>query len=144
MIIRSPGVFSNTCTTIGIRMPKVPQEVPVAKARKQATRKIMAGSMFTRPEAEDFTISATNSSAPRLSVMLFKVHAKVRIRIAGTMDLKPSGIHAIQSLKDNTFRTRYKSTVITRPKKLPSTSPTDASLWEKAVTKSVPSKKPPV
>ena len=86
-------------------MPKVPHEVPVANARKQATRNIIAGSIFTSPSAEDFTISATNSAAPRLSVILFKVHAKVRIRIAGTMDLNPSGIHAIQSRKDSTLRT---------------------------------------
>ena len=31
--------------TMGIRMPKVPQEVPEAKARIQATTKITAGSI---------------------------------------------------------------------------------------------------
>ena len=31
--------------TMGIRMPKVPQEVPEAKARTQATTKMTAGSM---------------------------------------------------------------------------------------------------
>ena len=30
-------------TTMGIRIPKVPQEVPVAKEIPQATRKIIAG-----------------------------------------------------------------------------------------------------
>ena len=90
---------------MGIRIPKVPQEVPVAKARKHATMKIIAGSIFTSPSAEDFTSSATNSAAPRLSVILFKVHAKVRISIAGTMDLKPSGIHAMQSRNGSTLRT---------------------------------------
>ena len=86
----------------------------------------------------------TNTDAPRLSVMAFNVQAKVRIRIAGTIALNPSGIHAIQSLKFITRRIRYKTIVITSPKKLPSTSPTDASLCENAVTKSVPLKKPPV
>ena len=33
-----------TLVTMGSRMPKVPQEVPVEKARPQATRKMMAGS----------------------------------------------------------------------------------------------------
>ena len=42
MIISSlPG--ENTVSTMGIRMPKVPQEVPVAKAMPQATRKKTAG-----------------------------------------------------------------------------------------------------
>ena len=53
IIIRFPGVFSNTCTTMGIRIPKVPQEVPVAKAKKHATMKIIAGSIFTSPSAEE-------------------------------------------------------------------------------------------
>ena len=33
----------NTAMQIGIRIPKVPHDVPVAKARKAATRKMMAG-----------------------------------------------------------------------------------------------------
>ncbi len=45
-------------------------------------------------------------AAPRLSVIAFKVHAKVRIRIAGTMALKPSGRQPIQSLKLKTLRIR--------------------------------------
>ena len=32
--------------TIGIKIPNVPQEVPVAKARPSATRKNIAGSMI--------------------------------------------------------------------------------------------------
>ena len=39
----SPG---KTAVTMGIRMPKVPQLVPVAKASTQATRKMTAGSML--------------------------------------------------------------------------------------------------
>ena len=34
MIMRSGLLFSNTATTIGIRIPKVPQDVPVAKCQK--------------------------------------------------------------------------------------------------------------
>ena len=33
-------------STIGIRIPKVPQDVPVAKEIKQATIKIIAGKKF--------------------------------------------------------------------------------------------------
>ena len=64
--------------------------------------------------------------------------------MAGTMALKPSGRQAIKSRNFITRRIKYSTTVITRPKKPPSARPTEASLWEKAVTKSVPSKKPPV
>ena len=87
---------------------------------------------------------ATYSAAPKLSVIAFKVQAKVRIRMAGTMALKPSGIQDMHSLNFMTRRTRYKRMVNTRPKKLPIARPWEASLLEKAVTKSAPSKKPPV
>ena len=96
----------NTATTMGIRIPKVPQEVPVAKARQHPTRKTMAGRKFIRLLALDCTRSATNTSAPRLSVMAFSVQAKVRIRIAGTMALKPSGIQLMHSLNLVTRRIR--------------------------------------
>ena len=38
--------------TMGIRMEKVPQLVPVAKARNTATRKIITGSRYCRAAAE--------------------------------------------------------------------------------------------
>ena len=97
-------LLENTLTTIGIRIPKVPQEVPVANASPQPTRKIKAGSRFNRPFAQPPIIEATYSAAPKLSVIAFKVHAQVRIRIAGTMDLKPSGIQDIHSSKRMTRR----------------------------------------
>ena len=50
-IIISWGLeFINTFTTMGIRIPKVPQEVPVENARKHATRKIIAGRKFRSEE----------------------------------------------------------------------------------------------
>ena len=49
MVIRVGLVAWNASTTIGIRIPKVPQEVPFANARKQPTRKMIAGSRFTIP-----------------------------------------------------------------------------------------------
>ena len=46
---------------------------------------------------------ATYSAAPRLSVIAFNVHANVRIRIAGTMALNPSGTQDMDSLNLSTF-----------------------------------------
>ena len=106
-IIISWGLeFSKTATTIGIRIPKVPHEVPVEKARKHPTRKIMAGRKTISPLALCSMAEATNSAAHRLSVIAFKVHAKVRIKIAGTMALKPEGRQSIHSLKVSTFLIR--------------------------------------
>ena len=144
IIIKVGSEFANTATTIGIRIPKVPQDVPVAKARKHPIKKIIAGSRLIKLPATDFTAFATNSAAPRLSVIAFRVHAKVRIRIAGTMALKPSGIHAIQSLKDITLRNIYTITIIIRAQILPMPSPTEASELENASTRFAPPKNPPV
>ena len=144
MIIIVSFFPSNACTTIGIRIPNVPQLVPVANARKHPTRKMIAGRRFTIPSALPATMPATYSAAPRLSVIDFSVHAKTRIRIAGTIALNPSGRHAIHSSNFSTRLTRYSTIVITKAKKLPYTSPWEASLPENASTKPTPSKNPPV
>ena len=89
---------------IGIRIPNVPQEVPVANARKQATTKIIAGSIILSPAAEPSTRPATNSFAPRLSVIALSVHANVKIKIAGTIALNPSGTQSMLALKESTLR----------------------------------------
>ena len=106
IIISFGSDFSKTATTMGIRIPKVPQLVPVEKARKQPTRKMMAGSRFIRPPAAFSIAAATKAAAPRLSVIAFSVHAKVSIRMAGTIALKPFGRHAMQSVKPSTLRTQ--------------------------------------
>ena len=49
---------------------------------------------------------ATNIAAPKLSVIALRVHAKVRIRMAGTIALKPEGRHSIHSVKERTLRHR--------------------------------------
>ena len=59
MTISSWLLLANTETTIGIRIPNVPQEVPVANDRKQPTRKINAGRRFIRLPAQDSIRSAT-------------------------------------------------------------------------------------
>ena len=105
IIIIVLSVPENVLTTIGIRIPNVPQLVPVANARNIATRNIMAGRKLSRLPEAPFTRPATYSLAPKLSVILLSVHAKVRIRIAGTIALKPSGMQANDSLNGRTFLT---------------------------------------
>ena len=104
----------NTLTTIGIRIPKVPQLVPVAKARNTDTRKIRAGRrLISAPfSAKVSTTLATYSFAPRESVMALSVQAKVRIRIAGTILLNPSGRDVIHSVKERTLVARKNTIVI--------------------------------
>ena len=63
MIIISGLDFSNTATTIGIRIPKVPHEVPVANAITAPITKIIAGRKFISPPAELLTIADTNTDA---------------------------------------------------------------------------------
>lgn len=100
MVISLPKPLK-AAITIGMRIPKVPQEVPVANERPTAMRKMMAGSRLTKEAAEVLTMSAIKIFAPRLSVMPFSVQAKVRMRIAGTMALKPSARrHAGRELDD--------------------------------------------
>ncbi len=56
----------NTGMTMGSRMVKVPQEVPVAKPRNAAIRNTTAGRKFFRPGPNLDTRSATNSGAEGL------------------------------------------------------------------------------
>ena len=135
---------ANASTTIGMRIPNVPHEVPLANASTHATKKMIAGKKLIKEAALPLTSASTYGAAPRLSVIAFKDHAIVRIRIAGTIALKPSGRHPIHSLKERTFLAMYKMIVITQPKKLPYARPTDASQPEKASIIPTPSKNPPV
>ena len=84
--------------TIGIKIPKVPHDVPVEKESTQATRKIIAGRKLARPAAAEFIRPSTYSAAPKSPVIFLRAVAKVRIKIAGTIALKPFGIQAIASL----------------------------------------------
>ena len=85
-------------------MPKVPQEVPEAKARITATTKITAGSMLYRPVAAPSMTLCTKSAAPSIPVMLFRETARVRMVMAGTMEMKPLGTHSMAALKVMTRR----------------------------------------
>ena len=90
--------------TMGMRMPKVPQEVPEAKARMQATTKMTAGSMLYRLWEAPIIRSWTNTSAPRVLVMVFRDTAMVRMMMGGTIATKPLGTQAMASLKLRTRR----------------------------------------
>ena len=91
-------------TTIGISIPKVHHEVPVANARNAAIKNIITGIKWNAPDGTPLTIEATHSLAPRLSVIAFSVHASVNISIAGTIALNPSGIQLMESVNFNTLR----------------------------------------
>ena len=52
-----------------------------------------------------------NILAPKLSVIDLRVQARLKIIIAGTIALKPSGMQSIRPLKDITLRIRKKITV---------------------------------
>ncbi len=82
----------NTARVMGIKIPKVPQEVPVANASKTPITNTIAGKNDWKLPAEFCTSSSTNCLAPRESVIAFRLQANVRINIAGTMDLNPSGM----------------------------------------------------
>ena len=98
-----PFSSGNAFRQIGIRIPKVPQEVPVANARPTAITNTIAGRKFCRDCALPDTRSATYVSAPRDSVTDFSVHARTRIMIAGTIALKPSVRLSMHSLNLRTL-----------------------------------------
>lgn len=111
-----------TLVTIGISIPKVPQEVPVANASPTATtnritgrRMLMAVALFTMPE--------TNAPASRWLVMVLRVHAKVRIRIAGTICLNPAATESMHSVNVSTLRHMKYIIITTRAATEPSDSP---------------------
>ena len=100
IIISSPPP-GNTAHTIGNKIPKVPQDVPVENAKPIAITNTIAGNNHVSPAALALTNSATNTLAPKSMVMPLKVHAKVRIIMAGTIALKPSVKESVNSLNVN-------------------------------------------
>ena len=86
------SLTENILQTMGIRIPKVPQEVPVANARNAATTKMIAGRKLARPAAAESIKPPTNTSAPSMPVMFLSAVAKVRIKMAGTIALKGEDI----------------------------------------------------
>ena len=101
IVIELPGIAART---IGIRMPNVPQLVPVENERITAMTKMIAGRKFQSAAAGPLMRSEMNTFAPSASVMPFSVHAQQRIMIAGTIALKPSGKASMQSRNEMTRR----------------------------------------
>ena len=84
-------------STMGIRIPKVPQEVPVANAMAHAIRRMIAGRKLLRASAEPKALF-TKVPESKSAVMFLRVVAIVRMRMAGTMAIKPLGMHSMASL----------------------------------------------
>ena len=72
IIIMVLSVPAKVPTTIGIRIPKVPQLVPVANAKNMATKNIIAGRKLRKPTDNPLTSPATYSFTPRLSVVALR------------------------------------------------------------------------
>ena len=136
-MMRRASPSGNTAIQIGIKMPKVPQDVPVAKAKKAATIKMMAGKSCCSSAALLATTLDTYSAAPSESVILFNVQARVRIRMAGTIASKPLMRLLIASLKGNVLRLTNIMIVRIKAANEPITSPMEALLSAKASTKSI-------
>ena len=101
----SASCLLKTLVTMGMRIPKVPHDVPVANESPIATAKRSTGSRSFTAVALS-TIPDTKGPASRKLVIVLRVHANVSIRIAGTICLKPAGIASIHSLNVRTFRQR--------------------------------------
>ena len=97
-VLGSGSVREKALNVIGIRIPNVPQDVPVAKDNPHAIRKMIAGMIPMNEPFDLSTISATYSAAPKESVIALRDHASVRIRIGGTIALKPSSMLDMHSL----------------------------------------------
>ena len=78
----------NIFVTMGMRIPNVPQLVPVAKEIAQATRKMIAGRNLSSPEASA-RADLTNVLESRRPVIFLSEVAIVRMRMAGTIAIKP-------------------------------------------------------
>ena len=125
----------NIARTIGIRIPNVPHDVPVANESPTPIRNTTAGKSGRNALALRRTNSAISIFAPSPSVIVLSVHAQQRIIIAGTIALNPSGIESIHSLKLSVLLNRKYITEKISPANEPITNPTDASAFENASTK---------
>ena len=79
-----------------------------------------------------------------MPVIFLRAVANVRIRIAGTIAMKPLGIASIASLNVTTLRMQKYAIAKTRAIRLPQGRPTVASVFENASMKFAPSRIPPL
>ena len=106
------STFSQMGTTMGIRMPNVPQAVPVEKERNAATTNTMAGRMAMGTLDE---LTTSDTYGPTLSALHtpFSVQARVRMLHAGTMDLIPAVMPSIKLRKVRMRRGRNSTAATT-------------------------------
>ena len=131
-------VGSNIDATIGIRIPKVPQLVPVAKARAMATTKITAGKKLFKLPATFVMIFPTKAAEPRRSLEIFlRLVARLKIRMAEVIDEKPSGRSSIDLSKLILPLTFKNAIEIIRAMTDPVARATWESVLAKAFTKSM-------
>ena len=135
-MMRSVSTSANTAIQMGINMPNVPHDVPVANAKNAATTKIIAGSNICNPAALLATAPDTYSAAPSESVILFKVQASVNISTAGTIDSNPFTMLLMASSKLSVRRLTSIVMVRISVDIDPNTRPTEALLCANAFTKS--------
>ena len=133
----------NIYVTIGIRIPNVPHDVPVANESPHATRKIIAGRNLSRPPAALLITSATKYLAPSAAVIFLRDVAKVRINIAGTIAIKPLGTAVMASLKLISLLSIRNAIIATREMSPPHGKPKVASVFANASIKFTPSSIPP-
>ena len=62
------SVSGNTPSVIGIKIPKVPHDVPVANDNKHAITNIIAGKKYWKPAAEFLTLLRASRSLPLSSM----------------------------------------------------------------------------
>ncbi len=99
---------STTGTTIGIRMPNVPQAVPVEKDRKAAITKITAGRKIDHSAPPEVTMDCTKSGVWRRSRQTPEsVQASTRMMLAGSMSFMPSTRPLMKSVNGTRPRGTY-------------------------------------
>ena len=124
-------------TTIGISIPKVPQLVPVAKAKNIATTNITTGRNELKPLAAFSIRPPTKLVDPRSSFeIFFKLVAIVKINIADTIDENPSDTESIDFSNDITFLTTKNIMDMIKATMEPIARAIDESVLAKAFTKS--------
>ena len=125
-------------------MVKVPQLVPVEKARKTDTTKTIKGTYICSCPAVDSTTPWIKSAAPKSPVMPERFQERIRMIIGAHMLRKPAAKEPINSLKGITPRLIYSHRVTSVASRLPITRPRAESAFAKASIRFSPAKRPPV
>ena len=131
---------------MGISSAMVPQDVPVANPRKEATRNVMAGRTNTG-KLLLLTRFPTKPPVLRYSTLQIPPMDQARINMvnAGTMDLMPSVIPSIKERKEITRLGTNRKNAATNAIKLPRTRDREESQFPKdSVKLQPPPKAPPV